>query len=120
MFEELYQRFEIIVFTAANKIYSDMILDVLDPEGKFIQHRVYRESCVKTPTFYIKDLRVIANEDRPLQSMILVDNTMASFCYQINTGVPITPFIDCKQDEELKRLIPYLKILEEQTIQDVN
>lgn len=39
----LSQYLEIVIFTAASQDYADWILDVLDPEHKFISHRLYRQ-----------------------------------------------------------------------------
>lgn len=38
--------FEIVTFTAGTKDYADEIIDNhLDPEGKYINHRLYRQNC---------------------------------------------------------------------------
>jgi CTD small phosphatase-like protein 2 len=58
---------------------------------------------------YIKDLRVLAN--RNLNDVILVDNAAYSFGYQIENGIPIIPYYDNKNDQELRHLVPYLKFL---------
>ena len=58
---------------------------------------------------HIKDLRVIGNRD--LKDMILIDNAAYSFGFQIENGIPIIPFYDNKDDQELRHLIPYLKFL---------
>ena len=70
--------FEVLVFTASHKWYADVILDYLDPENKYFQHRLYREHCIPTTdNVYIKDLRVLRNRD--LKDMIIVDNAVYSF-----------------------------------------
>jgi len=108
--KELSQHFEVIVFTASHKSYATVVLDYLDPHKQYIQHRLFRDSCVYTDEgVYVKDLRVIAN--RNLQDMILVDNAAYSFGFQIDNGVPIIPFYENKNDRELKDLIPFLKTL---------
>ena len=70
--------YEVIVFTASHKWYADVILDYIDPENKYFQHRFYRDHCIKTnDNVYIKDLRVFKNRD--LKDMIIVDNAVYSF-----------------------------------------
>lgn len=108
----LSELFEVIVFTASHECYGQVICDFLDPERKWIHHRYYRESCYKTPNGYIKDLRVI---DRPISNMLLVDNVLAystqaafSYAFHVDNGVPIIPFYDDKNDNELKHLLAYL------------
>lgn len=38
--ERLADKFELIVFTSAQRIYADIVLNVLDPERRLIKHRV--------------------------------------------------------------------------------
>ena len=42
LLETLYLKFEIVIFTAAHDFYADLILNYLDPEEKYFQHRLYR------------------------------------------------------------------------------
>ena len=42
---------------------------------------------------------------------MLVDNAAYSFGFQLNNGIPIIPFYDNKQDEELVHLIYYLNCI---------
>ena len=108
--EELSKHFEIIVFTASHSCYANVVLDHLDPQNKYIQHRLFRENCVTTEEgLYIKDLRIFAN--RNLKDLVIVDNAMYSFGYQMENGIPIVPFYYNKADKELKSLITYLKSL---------
>ena len=54
-------------------------------------------------------MRIITN--RPLRDMIIVDNAVYSFGYQLDNGIPIIPFYDDKSDEELMHLIFYIECL---------
>ena len=73
--------FEIIIFTASHGCYANVVLDFLDPDGLYIQHRLFRESCIQTPEgIYVKDLRVI---NRDLKNMVIVDNAAYSFAFQV-------------------------------------
>ena len=95
------------MFTASHKSYADRVIDLIDPENKYIDARLYRENCIQTPEgIFVKDLRVIAN--RNLDSLVLVDNAAYSFGYQLENGIPIVPFYDDQNDEELLHLIYYL------------
>ena len=58
---------------------------------------------------YIKDLRVIRN--RLVRDIILVDNAVYSFGFQLSNGVPILPFYNDPNDNELLQLIHYLRTL---------
>jgi CTD small phosphatase-like protein 2 len=46
--------------------------------------------------------------------MIIIDNAVYSFGFQLDNGIPILPFYEDPKDEELLHLIYYLKCLEKQ------
>ena len=99
-----------IVFTASHQTYADAILDYLDPNHELIKYRMYRQHCVLTKEgYYVKDLRVIGNRD--LKDMVIVDNSVYSFAFQIDNGIPIIPFYKDHNDEEMLHLIYYLSCL---------
>ena len=71
---------------------------------------MYRDQCVQTPEgLYVKDLRVIANRD--LKDVVIVDNAVHSFAFQLDNGIPIIPFYDDRRDEELLHLSYYVNCL---------
>ena len=57
----------------------------------------------------MKDLRVIGNRD--LKDLVIVDNSVYSFAFQIDNGIPIIPFYKDPADEEMLHLIYYLNCL---------
>ena len=54
--ERAAQLFEVVVFTASQRVYAEQLLDIVDPEHRLVRHRVYRESCVLWEGNYLKDL----------------------------------------------------------------
>ena len=104
--------YQVIAFTASDRQYANAILDFIDPDKELIQYRLYRDHCVETEYGYIKDLRIIANRD--LKDLVLVDNSVLSFSFQIENGIPILPFYVDRRDEELLHLVYYLRCLLEQ------
>lgn len=104
------KRYEVILFTASNKVYADKILDHLDPCRELISLRLYRESCVFTPAGFVKDLRILKN--RSLKDLIIVDNCIVSFAFQMTNGIPILSWNGDMLDCELFKLIEVLKYLE--------
>lgn len=63
----------------------------------------------ETTKLYIKDLRILGN--RELKNMVIVDNAVISFAYQIDNGIPIISFKDDKTDIEFLQLMKYMKII---------
>jgi CTD small phosphatase-like protein 2 len=103
------QDFEVIVFTASHKCYADEVLNILDPTGDLVHHRLYRENCVVTDGVHIKDLRILGN--RRLQDIVIIDNAAYSFAYQLDNGIPIISWYNDLADKELFNLVHYLKVL---------
>ena len=85
--DRLSQLYEIVVFTAGIQEYADKILDDIDPERSIIKKRLYRQDCIQVQEFFIKDLDVFI--DREKENIIIVDNSILSFAFDIDNGVPI-------------------------------
>ena len=103
--------YNIIIFTASHRNYSDAVLNYLDPDNKYFKYRLYRDSCVMYKTndinFYVKDLDIFKPEF-DLKDIIIIDNSILSFAYHLNNGIPVVPFYDSKIDIELPLLSYYL------------
>jgi len=108
---EIKQEYVIIVYTASHQSYADSVLDYLDPNKELIQYRLYRNNCVKIQSegdyIYIKDLRIFKNVD--IKDIVIVDNSILSFAFQLENGIPILPYYDAVEDNELNYLVNYLK-----------
>jgi len=90
-------------------------MEIIDPDKTLFSHLLFRNSCIQTDNgLYIKDLRAI---NRDLKSTVIVDNTVMSFAFQLDNGVPIMPFYDEKEDTTMLKITEYLMSLKE--VEDV-
>lgn len=113
--KELALHFELIVFTASHPFYADKAIDLIDPDKTIFSKRLLRENCIKRKeNLYIKDLRIF---NRDPQSILIVDNAIVSFAFQLDNGVPIIPFYDDKEDDLLLKTTEYLLSLKD--VEDV-
>ena len=106
--EEMAEKFEIVIFTAALKNYADSILDLLDPNKKLIKYRLYRQHVSLSGITFCKDLTKIG---RDLGKTIIVDNLEDNFKLQPNNGIHIWTWLDDMKDTQLDDLGKILKDL---------
>ena len=93
----LAQKFELIIFTAANQTYADYVVDQIDPKH-LISYKLYKESCSDLNGATVKDLSLL---NRELKKLIIVDNSkMASLLHPYN-AVPVETWTEDKTDNEL-------------------
>lgn len=67
--------------------------------------------------YYVKDLRIFKPEQFKISDIVIVDNSVYSFAFHIDNGIPIIPFYDDRTDEEMLHLVYYLNCLA--TVADV-
>jgi len=106
------KEFDLVVFTASDKQYADVIIDHLDKDKKYFKMRFYRDHCIFIePGLYIKDLRIFS-DFKKLEDIIILDNSLFSFANQLNNGILITSFFSDANDtflENVKCYLDYIK-----------
>lgn len=108
--------YELVVFTASVSKYGDPLLDQLDI-NHVIHHRLFRESCYNYNGNYIKNL---AQLGRPLEDVIIIDNSPGSYILHPQHAVPISSWFSDIHDNELLDMVPFLEDLAKKDVQDVS
>ena len=116
------EKYHIIAYTSSYESYADSVLNFLDPDKKYFEYRLYRCHCVSCNVnemkFYVKDLSIL-EEFCDLKDDVLIDNSVLSFAYHLDNGIPISPFYDSKIDMELLDISNFLlKIADENDIRN--
>jgi RNA polymerase II subunit A small phosphatase-like protein len=93
--------FEVAVFTASIKAYADAVVDALDPYGRFVHHRLYREHCTDIDGVFVKDLSRLG---RPLDRIAILDNSPHAYGLQPGNAIAILSWFDEAHDRELASL----------------
>ena len=116
------KKYHIVAFTASHESYADSVLNYIDPNKKYFEYRLYRAHCVlcvmNEMKFYIKDLKIL-EDSYDLKDVVIIDNSVLSFAYHLDNGIPISPFYDSKTDTELLDIADFLvKYADENDIRD--
>jgi CTD small phosphatase-like protein 2 len=106
--------FEVAIFTAGNEWFADKIIDFLDPDNSLIQHRYFRQHTCQLsdddPDMYVKDLSIFKGEVT-IDDILIVDNNIYSFAFNLENGIPILNYLGDKKDDQLLKIIKYLNLL---------
>ena len=118
------RHYYIVVFTASHQAYADAVLNFMDPDNKYFKYRLYRNNCslvdVDGVKFYVKDLDIF-DEFYDLKDIIIVDNSVLSFIYHLENGIPIVPYYNEDKDGSLYVVGLYLMhIFKENDLREAN
>ena len=112
--------YEIVIFTASTQYYASLVTKALDPLGKYFNGVLSRNHCMMTKNgFFIKDLRMVDNRD--LNDVVLLDNYVHSFAFNLDNGIPILEWRGEQDDDELMAMLEYLReIAQEPNLREAN
>jgi Dullard-like phosphatase family protein len=98
--------FDVYFFTASAPAYANPIIDAIAP-GTASDHRFFRENCVAYCGYPVKNLLLL---NRPLSSILLVDDSAGSALLQPANLVLISPWEGTKPNDNvlLGHLLPFL------------
>ena len=107
--KELSKFFEIVLFTAAEEDYTDIVLKELN-KNKYINHILCRKYTELSNGSQIKDLSKLG---RDLSKVVIVDNNKDNFRLQPENGLYISSYFGEQNDNELYILCgDLMKIIE--------
>ena len=109
--EEVAKYYELILFTTSTQEYADLLIDAIEEDKIYFDHRLYREHAIIIDNELVKDLTKIG---RPLDKIIIIDDMPQNFKLQKENGIIIRPFWgEDYNDVALYNLIPILKNIAE-------
>ena len=87
--EEVDKFYELIIFTCATQDYANLLIEAVEENKIYFEHRLYRQHTVIIDNDFVKDLTRIG---RPLDKIVIVDNMPQNFRLQKENGINIKPF----------------------------
>ena len=108
LLKELYNYYEIDIFTAALKHYADNIVNKLDRDNIYISYRLYRCHCTYEDGKSVKKLSLIG---RDLNKIVFVDDLKRNAKYNMKNLALVSQWIDNIYDDEIINLTNKLKYI---------
>lgn len=102
------ETYEVVIYTASKSEYAYKAIALLDPERKYVSEILCQEYCTNIKSLYIKDLSIFT-QNTSLDNILIVDNLINSFAFQLGNGIPIKPYMEGKEDTELEELCTVLE-----------
>ena len=109
-------RWNLVAFTASNRAYAESMLDHIDPDGQTIRNILSREHCNAFGMRFVKDFRMIETTANQASNMLMLDNKLISFGFNLWNGIPMLPFTGDPEDNQLKCIVPVLDHLSQPAV----
>lgn len=101
----VFDKFEVVLYTASQSIYAIPIINHIDPKGRFTGRILMRQHCAEIDTAKVKDLSLLG---RSLDRIFLLDNSPVAYLFQPRNGVPIKTWMTDQNDTELMKIRKHL------------
>ena len=105
LFEELFEYYEINIFTASGREFADLVIDKLDKDNKYISYRFFKYHCESTFPNY-KRLDKIG---RDLTKIVTIDDQEIFAKYNMRNLIHISEWFKDIFDDELFYITNKLK-----------
>lgn len=95
--------FEVAIFTAGKQWFAEPILNYLDPKGIYFQHRYYQQHTstidnTRGGSLIVKDLDIFTAGEVELKNILIVDNNIYSFAFNLEHGIPVQHYLGDQND----------------------
>ena len=87
--DDISEFYELIIFNEGEKKYTDLLIDSLEENKIYFEHRFYREHIIFDNNDIVKDLVRIG---RNLDKILIIDNMKQNFKLQKENGILIKSF----------------------------
>ena len=87
--EDMNKFYELIIFTNDAQDYANLLIDAIEENKIYFEHRLYRQHSIIIGNDFVKDLTRIG---RPLDKIVIVDNMPQNFKLQKENGIHIKSF----------------------------
>ena len=67
----------------------------------------------ESKNIFVKDLSIFTKGDLSLDDILIVDNNIYSFAFNLENGIPINDYLGNKSDNSLKQLMIYLDYIKD-------
>ena len=100
--DDISEYYELIVFNEGEQKYTDLLIDSIEENKIYFEHRFYREHIIIDNNDIVKDLNRIG---RALDKTLIIDNMAQNYKFQKNNGILIKSFWgDNRNDNILNNL----------------
>ena len=95
--------YELVLFSFGSPEYVDPIINAIEQNEKYFEHRLYKQHCVLYGHDYVKDLSKIG---RDLKKTLIIDILSKNFRLQIENGICMKAFYgDVRKDKNTLKLL---------------